>query len=396
MSNFDGNRLEGSPYLSAGSLLQEYRFFIDAHASFDIIDQASGAWPMMIIFCEELERSPELMQAITRLHTVSQIDFERALFCSWILLVLARSLTFNEDQQRDLFYAGLLQDIGKHALKDNVQDMIYKINDKKQPPLSNNDIHDAHALVSSTYIEQQLPEHAVLRDLVLHHHARADGTGYPKYVGESQLDIDSQLLIIANEVSDRLDKLGGHNHLFECLPSLQLGRLLCFRRAYSAWCTLLGKASETAMAGLSAANASGSTNASDSNNSRIVLPKMQQLKECNRMLLDTSAALVQYDSDITVRGLRSSIETLVFLSSETGIIEEGAFVNLADISTQEASEVKALLEALTGIFERIEHYLEQIANTDTYNVDEDLLRLASMSVKQCLLEYGIIKNSVFR
>jgi len=87
---------------------------------------------------------------------------------------------------------------------------------------------------------------------------------------------------------------------------------------------------------------------------------------------------------------------LVFLSSETGIIEEGAFVNLADISTQEASEVKALLEALTGIFERIEHYLEQIANTDTYNVDEDLLRLASMSVKQCLLEYGIIKNSVFR
>src|SRR5690606_28944132 len=126
-----------------------------------------------------------------------------------------------------LFFAGLLQDIGKH-LPSTVE--------RPQPSAKlarvglDNDSVDTHPLRSSIQLESSLPDVEGLSELVLYHHARDDGTGYPRQITEAQLPLDCQILILANELSDRLDRLGGHNKLPHLLPGLRLGGLLYFER----------------------------------------------------------------------------------------------------------------------------------------------------------------------
>ena len=145
-------------YISAASLLLEYRHFIDSHEPLSSLNVAYPVWPFVVKFCEEIEPHTELMQAITKLHTSSQIDFERALFCSWMSLLVARHQNLAEHHQRSLFLAGLLQDLGKHSVEEDVKNIISKVNGPYCSTLMERSRPDNHPLVSSTYIERMLAD----------------------------------------------------------------------------------------------------------------------------------------------------------------------------------------------------------------------------------------------
>jgi hypothetical protein len=342
----------GSIYISAASLLLEFRHFVDSHPTLAKINQANPVWPTLTQYCEQLEQYPVIMRSLTLLHVNSQIDFERALFCSWGSLLVARALKLSESHRRTLFYAGLFQDFGKHAIELDLEGLVGKY---LQPAISINQTRtsDVHPLISSTYLEDVFPDVTGLSELVLYHHAKDDGTGYPYHISESQLAIDHQILIIANEISDRLDRLGGHNHLADCLPGLKVGSMLYFKSAHSGWFDLVSPYLEQ------------DEQLTDLARACLVLQaKRDCLEKLISNLLCVSGELLRFDFDLQVHGFRSMIRKLACLMTDAGLFHHQALSDSTIVSTQELKEISLILKGVPDVLKRCVVFVENIVSSN--------------------------------
>ena len=108
-----------------------------------------------------------------------------------IAVELGRELKLGEDELSDLYLAGLLHDVGKIGIRDDVL--------CKHGPLTPDE--QQHI--------QQHPQigHAILKDLhqissllpgVLHHHERYDGAGYPAKLAGEQIPRIARILAVAD------------------------------------------------------------------------------------------------------------------------------------------------------------------------------------------------------
>ena len=108
-----------------------------------------------------------------------------------IAVELGRELNLLEDELSDIYLAGLLHDVGKIGIRDEVL--------CKHGPLTPDE----------TLHIQQHPEigHSILRDLhqissllpgVLHHHERYDGAGYPAKLAGEQIPRIARILAVAD------------------------------------------------------------------------------------------------------------------------------------------------------------------------------------------------------
>ena len=402
MSDSSFDYLGGNYCISSASLLLEYRMFIDSHPTLFKINVANPYWPKLVYFCNELEKFPSLMQAVTRVHIGSQIDFERALFCSWCVLLIARAIGLSESNQRLLFLAGLLQDIGKHTPSNDVHDLPTKVNGPFLSRISTIDTRDIHPLVSASLIQKYIPELEGLDELVLHHHARNDGTGFPNHIGEPQLGIDNQILIIANELSDRLDQLGGHNQISKTLSNLKLNSFLYFEKAHQYWIGLieehLAKPIDTPK---------------HPNLFFEIEGKIEGLEKLLSCLLVVSAELLPYDFDLNIHGLRSMIHRLVKLSADTGVFDPGLFrqrteglvgqttgshspedVDINDCSV--VRDIAIILKGLPEVLSRMKVLTDDILSARKYDANYTLVANANQLLYKNIKLLEGSRCSIFR
>jgi HD-GYP domain-containing protein (c-di-GMP phosphodiesterase class II) len=108
-----------------------------------------------------------------------------------IAVELGREMNLLDDELSDLYLAGLLHDVGKIGIRDDVL--------CKHGPLTPDELQHM----------QQHPEigHSILKDLrqissllpgVLHHHERFDGTGYPTKLAGEQIPRIARILAVAD------------------------------------------------------------------------------------------------------------------------------------------------------------------------------------------------------
>ncbi len=381
----------GDHYINAASLLIEFEHFIESHPLLDQLNQRQQCWPLIVDLCQDLEQYSEVMRALTVLHTRSQIDFERGLFCAWSCMMVARHCNLNLKHQRALFYAGLLQDLGRHAVDADVSGFISRVNGPFIAQSSKQLQADSHPLVSSIFLESHMQREERVSELVLHHHAREDGTGFPQHVGEAQLDLDDQILIIANETSDRLDKLGGHNQLLDCVAHIKLGSALYFNRAHAAWLGMLSPVLDSSSTGLNAHQCQQLSNKRDS------------LEKVLSSLLAVSGELLRYDFDLHVHGLRSSIQKLARLFAETGILNKNLFQHTCERGMQgETDSCRALGDvadmfiALPQTLERCTVHMEYLLPRGEFDINRTVLSEALSRIHQCCDMLNPRRTSIFR
>ena len=369
MSSRSINYLGGNYYISAASLLLEYRMFIDSHPTLFKINTANPYWPKLVYYCEELEKSPELMCFITKIHIDSQIGFERALFCSWSSLLIAGAMGLSEIHQRTVFCGGLLQDIGKYTSDEENE----KALSTSIKPLfkTNNGFFDKdnHPLISAKFAEKNLPELTDIAELILHHHAKYDGTGYPKHINESQLGVDNQIIIVANEISDRLDVLGGHNQIAQVIPNLSLCSLLYFKKVHNAWITLLEE--HIPKTDFESKIRHDSVNFEDIN------PKIMNLEKLLSCLLVISSELVRYDFDLKVHALRSIIRRLACLSADTGLFDPVLFNKKLETEPALAKiilkDITIILIGMPEILSHLKYLVDAILKASAYEINKEIL-----------------------
>jgi hypothetical protein len=385
MSDSRHDYLSGDYFISAASLLLEYRSFIDSHPVLFKMNVANPCWPQLVMYCEELSQSKDIMRSITRMHTSSQMEFERALFCSWCSLLVARSLKLDQKHQQALFFAGLLQDIGQHALNECVTGLATK---SEVAFLSKTHLlnEDMHALKGSSFVESLFPEAVGIGDLILNHHAKDDGTGYPAHIGESQLNLDTQILIVANEISDRLDQLGGHNQIVHVLPNLKIGQFLYFTKVQNAWLILLE-------AHISQGMIEPAVYTSDDLKLKGI--KLEKLMSC---LLCVSSDLLPYDFNLEVHSLRAMIRKLTGLFADSGIFDISIFEGSQEMSEEMMSEVHLIFKGMPEILSRCLQLVDEIIGAKKY---DSTINLSLLNECRVLLNRNI-KNldgnrcSIFR
>jgi diguanylate cyclase (GGDEF)-like protein/putative nucleotidyltransferase with HDIG domain len=107
---------------------------------------------------------------------------------------LARRMNLAEESQRALRIAGLLHDIGKLAIPDEIL--------KKPGPLNTDEysIIQRHVVIGEVLI-REVPELKEVIQAVACHHERYDGTGYPRGLKGEEIPVIGRIIAVADAYS---------------------------------------------------------------------------------------------------------------------------------------------------------------------------------------------------
>jgi hypothetical protein len=308
--------------IGSSALLDASRNMISFHESLVALNERCSVWPKIVEYSEYLENYPALLDALSRLHSESLLDFERGLFCSWVSLMVGSHLGLSDKRLRALYISGLAQDIGNYETDINATSYLKKLKHRfglgasQEGITSLRERQQAHALVSSSMIESAIPDDSHIAELVLHHHADEDGMGYPRNVGEAQLSQDMQILVVANRLCDRMQDSGGYEELFASIPTLKLASAMYFTRVNGAYYELLHAAKKSLPW------------SEESLVNRERLTKQGAIiKKLTDASVQLSAELIHFEHVNSVRLIRLKVKRLDLFRNESGLqynLDQGA------------------------------------------------------------------------
>ncbi len=141
---------------------------------------------------DSVVRNPDAMLLVSRLREKSAEAHARALQVSLYMIVFARFLELQREELELLGLLGLLQDVGKTRLPPAILD--------KKGPLTpaESDIAKMHVQFSAEVLKATPGIHPKLPDLVLLHHERQDGTGYPRGLKGDEIGLYGSMAAIAD------------------------------------------------------------------------------------------------------------------------------------------------------------------------------------------------------
>ncbi len=132
-------------------------------------------------------RNPDAMLWLSRLRSTDQYSYDHALDVSVHMMIFGRFLGFPGTEIEQLGLAGLMQDIGKIDIPQEILN--------KQGELSEEESNLVRSHVASS-IEillghDEFPAH--LLEIVASHHERTDGSGYPRRLTGTRLIVGSEI-----------------------------------------------------------------------------------------------------------------------------------------------------------------------------------------------------------
>lgn len=136
---------------------------IDAEEAGALVDEISSS----------VMRNPGALISLARLKTADDYTYMHSVAVCALMVALAHQLDLDEKESREAAMAGLLHDLGKALTPNEVLNKPGKLTDDefaimKQHPL------DGHRMLTEGGAVGAIP-----LDVVLHHHEKMDGSGYP-------------------------------------------------------------------------------------------------------------------------------------------------------------------------------------------------------------------------
>ncbi len=129
---------------------------------------------------------------VTRLKSKDETTYVHSLAVSGMMTLLARSLEMDEDTVRILGVAGMLHDIGKLLIPNEILTKPGKLTDEERHVIRNHP--DGGYRLLRTYPE--LPQ--VVLDICRLHHEALDGSGYPLGLKQKELSLPVRLSTVCD------------------------------------------------------------------------------------------------------------------------------------------------------------------------------------------------------
>lgn len=298
--------------------------------------------------CLLYQKYPMLRQKLTVLSERMPETFERALYCAWLSLVMAKQMRLPVEEVNSVFLAALSHDIGMLHIAPEV------IN--KRGVLSAEEWRQiqAHVVIGQKILLgiQGLP--TLVSQAVLEHHERCDGTGYPSGKLENELTLHGQIIALADSViAVYLNRLKGQGRSWrDVIPVIQMNSQAYFYRNYEVLVTVLRR--------------------SDLPPARVVygdhmpdfiaglLQKSQLLKQCF-ISLKTALISVGYShGDRKLHALQNVLIHIATAINGSGILDEGYIAWLENVRTQQLVDAYREVEEAYLMHEEVTFHLQRL------------------------------------
>lgn len=142
-----------------------------------------------------IQRNPDAMMLLNTLRRKGDYELRRAMDTSILMMAFGRFLQYPKERLEMLGVAGMLLDVGKTRLPDE----ILRKNDMLSPDeyaVIKTHVHHSIELVTAA---KALP--AEVLEIVTQHHERQDGSGYPNGLKGDEITIDGAIAALVDSFS---------------------------------------------------------------------------------------------------------------------------------------------------------------------------------------------------
>lgn len=146
---------------------------------------------------DSVSRNPGALISLARLKTADDYTYMHSVAVCALMVALARQLGLDAEQTRSAGIAGLLHDLGKAAMPMEVLNKPGKLTDEEFAIIKKHPEEGHRMLLVGSDVNE------VVLDVVLHHHEKTDGSGYP----EGLLDADISQFAKMGAVCDVYDAI---------------------------------------------------------------------------------------------------------------------------------------------------------------------------------------------
>jgi putative nucleotidyltransferase with HDIG domain len=170
--------------------------------------KVSEAGPLVDEISESITRNPEAFLNLARLKTKDDYTYMHSVAVCALMIALGKQLGLTGAALKEAGLAGLLHDVGKMLIDDDILNKPGKLTDAEFEIIKDHPRKGWEILQGSPEIT------AVALDVCLHHHERVDGTGYPERVSGDPLSLFARMGAVC-DVYDALTSNRCYKHGWE-------------------------------------------------------------------------------------------------------------------------------------------------------------------------------------
>ena len=136
---------------------------------------------------DSVRRNPGALISLARLKNADDYTYMHSVAVCALMIALARQLGLEEETTRKLGLAGLLHDLGKAAMPMEVLNKPGKLTDEEFAIMKRHPA-EGHRMLAD--VQDACP---IALDVVLHHHEKPDGSGYPKGLKNAEISLYAKM-----------------------------------------------------------------------------------------------------------------------------------------------------------------------------------------------------------
>lgn len=153
--------------------------------------QSEDIAPLVNEISESVSRNASAMLSLTRMKTKDDYTYMHSVAVCALMIALGKQMNYQGDLQT-LGMAGLLHDIGKMAMPEDVLNKPGKLTDAEY------DIMKSHPKQGWDIIKESFEVDGIVLDVCLHHHERIDGKGYPEKLAGEDISLVAKMASVCD------------------------------------------------------------------------------------------------------------------------------------------------------------------------------------------------------
>ncbi len=155
---------------------------------------------------ESINRHPDALLSLARLKTADEYTYLHSVAVCALMVALGRQLGLDDAQCRDAGMAGMLHDLGKAAMPQDILNKPGKLTNEEFDIIKTHPVRGYEMLLDAANVCEGA------KDVCLHHHERVDGTGYPDKLAGDKISLVARMGAVCDVydavTSDRPYKAG--------------------------------------------------------------------------------------------------------------------------------------------------------------------------------------------
>jgi putative nucleotidyltransferase with HDIG domain len=153
---------------------------------------AEQAGPLIDDIADSVQRNPQALISLSRLKTSDEYTYMHSVAVCALMIAVARQLDMPDAWVREAGMAGLLHDIGKMAIAQDILNKPGRLTDAEFSIVKD------HPQSGARILRQSLVNNVAALDVCLHHHEKFDGSGYPFGLAGEQISVLSRMAAICD------------------------------------------------------------------------------------------------------------------------------------------------------------------------------------------------------